>query len=487
MALSKGVMLVDRYRIEGLLSKGGMGAVYYAFDTNLEIPVAIKENFFGQAESLAQFKREALILARLHHPGLPRVTDHFIEHGQQYLVMDFVAGLDLSQMMQQMGHPFTEQRAINIIVQICNTLTYLHNQSPPIIHRDIKPQNIKIRPNNRAVLVDFGLAKESTTQTALGAKAVTSGYSPPEQYIGGTSPASDIYALGCTLYTLLTGEIPPDSISLLTTSQRFVPANHINPQLSPQITDAIHWATQLKPEDRVQSAEEWKKRLLSISGPRHQRPTVILKDQRLVAPPPPQPAPVGRAPQSVLLTRGGNVPLKQVDPGLKQLAVKLGWQATSQAGGNLDLDLDGMAFMLTAQNQVRNDEDLIFYNNLKSSNGAVIHAGSTPVTQANEETIRVELSRVPQEIVTVIFAMSIYDAEARSQHFGMISAYIRLVNEVSGHEIVRYDLSGAANNETALILGKLYRHKGEWKFRAVGQGFKDGIAALVRYYGVDIG
>ena len=238
MALSKGVMLVSRYRIEGLLSKGGMGAVYYAFDTNLELPVAIKENFFGQAESLAQFKREALILARLNHPGLPRVTDHFIEQGQQYLVMDFVAGLDLSQMMQQMGHPFSEQVAINTMVQICDTLTYLHHQSPPIIHRDIKPQNIKITPKNQAILVDFGLAKESTTQTALGAKAVTSGYSPPEQYIGGTSPTSDLYALGSTLYTLLTGEIPPDSISLLTTGQSFVPANHINPQLSPQITEA---------------------------------------------------------------------------------------------------------------------------------------------------------------------------------------------------------------------------------------------------------
>lgn len=485
MALSKGVMLVGRYRIEGLLSKGGMGAVYRAFDTNLEIPVAIKENFFGQAESLAQFKREALILARLHHPGLPRVTDHFIEHGQQYLVMDFVAGLDLSQMMQQMGHPFSEPVAINIMVQICNTLTYLHHQSPPIIHRDIKPQNIKITPNNRAILVDFGLAKESTTQTALGAKAVTSGYSPPEQYIGGTSPASDIYALGSTLYTLLTSEIPPDSISLLTTGQRFIPANHINPQLSPQITDAINWATQLKAEDRVQSAEEWKKRLLSISGPKHQRPTVILRDQRLVGQPLSQPAPVSPAPQSVLLTRGANVPLKRVDPKLTQLAVKLGWQATSQAGA--DLELDGMVFMLTAHNQVRSDEDLIFYNNLKSPSGAVIHRGSISIGLANEESIRVQLGSVPQDIATLIFAMSIYDAEARSQHFGMISAYIRLVNEVSGHEIVRYDLSGAANDETALILGKLYRRKGEWKFRAVGQGFKDGVGALVQYYGVDVG
>jgi len=484
VALSKGVMLAGRYRIEGLLSKGGMGAVYRAFDTNLEIPVAIKENFFAQAEGLAQFKREALILARLHHPGLPRVTDHFIEHGQQYLVMDFVAGLDLSQMIEQMGHPFTEQVAIDIMVQICNTLTYLHHQSPPIIHRDIKPQNIKITPNNRAVLVDFGIAKQSTTQTALGAKAVTSGYSPPEQYIGGTSPASDIYALASTLYTLVTGEIPPDSISLLTTGQRFVPANHINPQLSRHITEAINLATQLKPEDRVQSAEEWKKRLLSISVQKHQRPTVIIRDQSLVGQRPPQPASVRRAPPSVLLTRGGNVPLKRLDPGLRQLLVKLGFQARSQAGA--DLELDGMAFILTAHNQVRSDDDFIFYNNLKSPSGAVIHCGSTPVTQANEETIRIELTSVPQDIVTLIFAMSIYDAEARSQHFGMISAYIRLVNEVSGHEIVRYDLSGAANHETALIFGNLYRRKGEWKFQAVGQGFKDGMAVLVRYYGVDI-
>jgi stress response protein SCP2/predicted Ser/Thr protein kinase len=481
VALSKGQMLQGRYRIERLLSEGGMGAVYQAFDGNLEITVALKENFFGVEASKKQFKREALMLAKLHHLGLPRVTNHFEEDHRQYLVMDFVEGLDLWEMLKQVGAPLTQQVAIDYVVQLCDTLTYLHQQSPPIIHRDIKPQNIKITPDNRAILVDFGIAKEeSNAQTVLGAKGVTPGFSPPEQYVGGTNPASDIYALGATLYTLVTAEMPQDSISLLTTGQKFPPANHINPKLSAEITEAIQWATNLKAEGRPQSAEEFKRRLLAISTGSSLKATRVLgNDEVIFAPAPP-------SPPTVTLKRGANVPLKSIDASLTQLLVRLGWDAGHQVGA--ELDIDAMGFMLTTQGTVRNDQDLVFYNNLKSPCGAVVHGGAVSAILVGEETIQIELAAVSAEIEKVIFTMSIYDAEARAQHFGMLkSAYICLVNQATGYELVRYQLSKVDNTETAMIFGQLYRYKDDWKFRAVGQGFKDGIEPLARHYGVSIG
>lgn len=481
MALSKGQVLQGRYRIERLLSEGGMGAVYEAFDRHLEMTVALKENFFGVKESKAQFKREALMLAKLHHRGLPRVTNHFEENQRQYLVMDFVEGVDLWEMLKQVRGPLTQQVAIDYVVQLCDTLTYLHQQSPPIIHRDIKPQNIKITPDNRAILVDFGIAKqESNAQTVLGAKGVTPGFSPPEQYVGGTKPASDIYSLGATLYTLVTAEMPEDSISLLTTAQTFTPAHQINPNLSPEITDVIQWATKLKPEERPQSAEELKRRLLTISARSRPEATRVLRNDEVTL------TVSAASPPTVTLKRGANVPLKTINPSLTQLLVRLGWNAGQQVGA--ELDLDAMAFMLTAQGTVRNDQDLIFYNNLKSACGAVLHGGAVPAMMIGEETIEIDLTAVSAEIERVIFTMSIYDAEGRSQHFGMLKeAYVCLVNQVTGHEMVRYDLSEAHNHETAMIFGQLYRHQDGWRFRAVGQGFKDGIEALARHYGVSIG
>jgi serine/threonine protein kinase len=162
-----------------------------------------------------QFLREAKILANLSHPNLPRVTDYFLEKTNgQYLVMDFVEGQDLQQMLEDRGGPFSEGQAAEWASQISDALAYLHSQSPPIIHRDIKPANIRITPAGKAVLVDFGIAKvfDPQVKTTVGARAVSPGYSPVEQYgIGKTDRRTDIYALGATLYTLLTGVEPPES------------------------------------------------------------------------------------------------------------------------------------------------------------------------------------------------------------------------------------------------------------------------------------
>lgn len=238
MPLSIGQCLNNRYRVEALLGQGGMGAVYRAWDLSLDIPVAVKENLDASPEAQKQFSREARILARLSHPNLPRVIDHFFISGQgQYLVMDFVEGEDLQAMLDRLGK-LPEPQVLNWISQICDALSYLHGQPSPVIHRDIKPANIKIRHTGQAMLVDFGIAKvyDPNLSTTMGAKAVTPGYSPPEQYGGGTTDTrSDIYALGATLYHLLTGHRPPESLQRAVGAAATPAPHQLNGQISPML------------------------------------------------------------------------------------------------------------------------------------------------------------------------------------------------------------------------------------------------------------
>src|SRR5258708_5221337 len=159
MTLKIGQVLDRRYRIDGLLGQGGFGAVYKAWDLSLERACAVKENLDTSEVARRQFTREATVLASLSHPNSPRVTDHFFIPGYgQYLVMDFVEGQDLGQLVRAEG-PIAAQRAINIIRQVGDALEYLHSRKPPVLHRDIKPGNIKMTPEGKAVLVDFGLVK----------------------------------------------------------------------------------------------------------------------------------------------------------------------------------------------------------------------------------------------------------------------------------------------------------------------------------------
>jgi|GEM_PF-408303 len=267
MTLTADTILENRYRIDGLLAQGGMGAIYRGFDSILDVPVAIKENFFQTPQGIRQFQQEARILARLHHPGLPRVVNHFSVGEQQYLVMDFIEGQDLWEMVTRRGQPLSQRQALDYIIQVCDAVQYLHQQNPPIIHRDIKPQNIKITPAGRAVLVDFGIARVITSDslTDAGARGVTSGFSPPEQYSGsGTTPASDIYALGATLYAILTGQKPPDSVSLMAGEATFEPPDRLNPKLSRQVSAAIEHAMQAQRSDRPASVGLWQQTLKSI-------------------------------------------------------------------------------------------------------------------------------------------------------------------------------------------------------------------------------
>ena len=191
---------------------------------------------------------------------------------------------------------------------------------------------------------------------------------------------------------------------------------------------------------------------------------------------------------AISLSKGGNVSLSKEAPGLDKIMVGLGWDVRATDGK--DFDLDASAFLLKADGKVRHDKDFCFYGELSVADGAVNHQGDnlTGEGDGDDEQIQVVLSKLPADIDKVAVVVTIHEADARGQTFGQVSnAFVRLVDEATGKEVVRYDLSEDASTETAMILGEIYRHGAEWKFRAVGQGFKGGLGPLARNYGVNVG
>jgi tellurium resistance protein TerD len=191
---------------------------------------------------------------------------------------------------------------------------------------------------------------------------------------------------------------------------------------------------------------------------------------------------------AVTLAKGGNVSLSKEAPGLTAVAVALGWDVRTTMGA--DFDLDASALLVGSNGKVLSDSHFVFYNNLASPDGSVQHTGDnlTGEGEGDDETINVELSSVPAEVEKIVFPVSIYDAPARNQSFGQVrNAYIRVVNRGNDAEIARYDLTEEASAETAMIFGELYRYGGEWKFRAVGQGYSTGLAGIARDFGVNVG
>lgn len=186
------------------------------------------------------------------------------------------------------------------------------------------------------------------------------------------------------------------------------------------------------------------------------------------------------------LQKGGNLSLSKTDPTLTRILVGLGWDPRATDG--TEFDLDASVFLLGANGKVRSDADFIFYNQLKSLDGSVEHAGDnrTGAGEGDDEVVKVDLSRIPADVEKVVFTVTIHDADARRQNFGQVgNAFIRIVNEVSGAEVVRYDLAEDASTETAMIFAELYRNNHEWKFRAVGQGYAGGLRALANGYGMN--
>lgn len=190
---------------------------------------------------------------------------------------------------------------------------------------------------------------------------------------------------------------------------------------------------------------------------------------------------------AISLAKGGNVSLSRTDPSLTKILIGLGWDARSTTGE--EFDLDASLFMTGETGKVPSDAHFIFYGQLASVDGSVNHTGDnrTGEGDGDDEAIQVELTRVPMSIQKLVVAVTIHDAEARRQNFGQVSgAFMRIVNDATGVEIARFDLSEDYSTETAIIFGEVYRHNAEWKFRAVGQGFASGLDALCRQYGVNV-
>jgi serine/threonine protein kinase len=263
--LSADTVLQGRYRIVSQLGQGGMGAVYEAIDERLDTIVALKETLFTDEKLRKQFEREARLLARLHHQALPRVSDHFNESEGQFLVMQYIAGEDLAAMLTERNGPFPEDEVIRWADQLCDALDYLHTQDPQIIHRDIKPQNLKLTARGQIVLLDFGLAKGSAGQlTAVTTSAsifgYTPNYAPLEQVQGmGTDARSDLYSLAATLFHLVTNVKPPDALSRAAAVVNGEPdplpfADEISAGVSSSFANVLAKGMSLKRDDRFPTA-----------------------------------------------------------------------------------------------------------------------------------------------------------------------------------------------------------------------------------------
>ncbi|HEY0098817.1 MAG TPA: serine/threonine-protein kinase [Pyrinomonadaceae bacterium] len=216
--IESGTLLQNRYRVTKQIGQGGMGAVYIATDERFSSTVAVKQTFFDDPALRKAFEREAHLLNHLRHTALPKVSDHFTEGDGQFLVMEFIEGSDLSELLQQRNGAFPVADVLNWADALLDALDYLHTHEPQVIHRDIKPQNLKLTPRGQIVLLDFGLAKGNSTQTRANLTASVFGYSrsyaPLEQIQGtGTDVRSDLYSLAATLYHLLTGAAPVDALT----------------------------------------------------------------------------------------------------------------------------------------------------------------------------------------------------------------------------------------------------------------------------------
>jgi serine/threonine protein kinase len=275
--VTSNTILQGRYRVDGVLGRGGMGVVYLALDLRLGNPVAIKQTYFSDDALRRQFEREALLLANLRHPALPRVIDHFVEGDGQFIVMEFIPGEDLGAQLKRRGSPFEVGNVLEWAFQLLDALDFLHTQKPPVIHRDIKPQNLKVNERGQIMLLDFGLAKGaphllepgSATSSVFG---YTLNYAALEQIQGaGTEPRSDLFSFGATVYHLLTGITPPGALSRAAeiVSHRpdpLKPANLLNANVSVSVARVISESMALSIDDRPWSAYELRSRLVEATA-----------------------------------------------------------------------------------------------------------------------------------------------------------------------------------------------------------------------------
>ena len=269
-SMQPGVILQGRYAIEGHLGIGGMSVVYRGRDLRFKDVTrlcAVKEMAQSAPDSntrllnLKNFEREAGLLATLHHPAIPKVYDFFEENGRIYLILELVPGKDLESILDEAAEALPEDRVVRWAIQICDVLSYLHTHQPePIVFRDMKPSNAMITPEERIILIDFGIARTLVRPDHKGTMIGTEGYSPPEQYRGLAEPRGDLYALGATMHHLLTGS-DPRTETPFTFHER--PLRQLNPAISPELEAVVMRALEYDMNERWSSAEEFKQALLT--------------------------------------------------------------------------------------------------------------------------------------------------------------------------------------------------------------------------------
>jgi serine/threonine protein kinase/ribosomal protein L37E len=265
--LSPGAILQSRYKITKLIGQGGMGAIYLADDTRFSNRVCvIKEmlDHFTDEEqrkiATGNFMREADMLSSMHHEGIPEVYDRFSEGNRHYLVMEYIQGIDLEQRIEQSEEPFDEKSVLNWAIQICDILSYLHNQKPPIVYRDMKPANLILTNSGKIYMVDFGIAR-FFNPVKKGTMVGTQGYAPPEQYRGLMEPRSDLYALGATMHHLLTGRDPQEEPPF-----SFPKMRELNSNISSATEKIIEKSLERDVSDRFDSAEDMLKTIMKVTS-----------------------------------------------------------------------------------------------------------------------------------------------------------------------------------------------------------------------------
>jgi serine/threonine protein kinase len=269
-------LLQNRYRVSKQIGQGGMGAVYVATDERFRSTVAVKQTFFDDPALRQAFEREAQLLNRLRHTALPRVSDHFTEGNGQFLVMEFIEGADVSELLHSRGGGLPVSDVLRWADELLDALDYLHTQDPAVIHRDIKPQNLKLTPRNQIILLDFGLAKGQSEHTRASEMASVFGYSrnyaPLEQIQGtGTDARSDIYSLAATIYHLITGQAPVDALTRVSAIVKNQPdplrfAHQICPHVPAAVGGILHRAMTLNLAQRPRTAAEMRASLRQAAG-----------------------------------------------------------------------------------------------------------------------------------------------------------------------------------------------------------------------------
>jgi len=466
------------YEILSVLGQGGFGITYKARDTHLDKMMVIKEympNAFASRSynstvtcipkhketfewGLERFLDEAKTLSKFDHISIVKALNFFEANGTAYFVMDFYEGETLEDYL--LRHPkkkFSQDEILSVMMPIIEGLKAVHNEG--FLHRDIAPDNIFLRQTKPPILIDFGASRNALGVQSQSIEAIVKhGYSPPEQYISRTSKqneTTDLYAISAVIYQMITGTKPPES----TERQSEVFNGDSDPledleqkyknRFEKFFLQTIQKGLALKQKDRIESIYEFQRNL-------------VVEDK-------------------IELIKGERVNLTKDITSITNIGVGLGWDTNSSDKG-VNFDLDASVFMLDITGKVPQDEYFVFYNNLKSPDGSVIHQGDnrTGDGEGDDESLIIDLNKINISITELIFVVTIDGAEQKNQNFGQINnAFIRIYNLDTNIEIAKYNLDEDFLAETAIEFGRLYKKEDSWKFKAVGVGYDTGLQGFV--------